>query len=178
MKNLIKAIDDEDFDLAKRLINHSNINKVNIDGFSVLMKCCTTSCNTNHQKLIHLLLDNNADVNIRDNKYKTNALMYLLELDRPEVTKKIILLTNLFVKNSDEIYALTLAIIHDKLQAVEWICQTVKSQQQINEFRTHLIYPNHGLTPHAHQFPDAIELYLKLDSTLKQKETFQKRLKL
>lgn len=172
MNKLLNALKAEDFDEARVIINSQTVNldEVDEDGNTALMLCSITKCRPGEESIMNLLLDNNANTNIVDLIFKRNPLMAILELDRPQIIKRLIALTDLTIRDNENQGVLTRAIFHGKQDVIDLICKTAKTTEDIQEFSSQLIFPNHSLTPYAQNLLNKIKLNFSLDDSLLTRE--------
>ena len=175
--NVFEYLDYEQYIKVIEIINGGkfDINSIDKNGKTLLMHCCGTTLTDEVQKIIDLLLAKNVNVNFQDEKYKYNALMLSCEINRFELSEKLLYLTNIHAVNSFGRYALTLAVYHGRKDLIELFCMTAQSRQDIEKLREHLIFPQHSMTSYAHIFLDKIDFRFKLeDSILSQKNSIKK----
>lgn len=135
-----------DYDQYKKVIKiiksgKFDINSTDKNGHTLLMNCCSTTCTSEEQEIIDLLLSKNVNVNVnyQDEKFKYNALMLSFEINRFDVSKKLLPYTDIFAVNSEGKYALTLAVYHGRKDLIELVCTAAKSMIDVNKLREHLI---------------------------------------
>jgi Ankyrin repeats (3 copies) len=178
--NVFKSLESKDYDKIIFEINKEgfDIDATDERGFTLLMQCCSVICSDSEQKIIDLLLQKNANVNIQDPENQYNALMYSFEINRFEVSKKLLPLTDIEAVNTDGRKILTLAVYHGRRDLIELVCMTAQSTEDVEKLRKHLIYPNHSLTPYAHEFLDKIAFSFELENNLENKTTISKKPKI
>lgn len=178
--NIFEYLDYEQHDKVIKTINSGkfDINSTDESGTTLLMNCFSTKCTEQEQKIIDLLLSKNVNVNFQDEKYKYNALMLSCEINRFELTKKLLPFTDINAVNSEGKYALTLAVYHGRKDLIELFCMTAQSAQDVKKLREHLIFPEHSLTPYAHEFLDKIAFTFDLENNLLDKQVKNKKPKI
>lgn len=153
---------------------HHDLHQVNNEGHTLLLCAIANRPSGNPPEpfntIVFELIRQGVNPDVQDYKYSTTALMYSLEVNIPEVTKKLIEVSNLFLKDSDGLAALALAIKHEKKYAVDLMCQKPFSYEEIQELRKTIKYPQHGLSPYAQNLLDRRAFELELDKKLPLKD--------
>lgn len=139
---IFEYLDYDKYDKVKKIINSGkfDINSTDKNGSTLLMNCCSTKCGKEEQEIIDLLLEKKVNVNFQDEKWKYNALMLSCEINRFELTKKLLPLTDIYAVNSEGKYALTMAVYHGRKDLIDLFCMTAQSKKEVDKLREHLIF--------------------------------------
>lgn len=173
-----------DISLVKKLLFlHSNVNLINNTGLNCILLTAWGCVNNNQElgvEILDCLYKAGANLDMQDIEGQTGLIISCLYKDMEKITKKFVDLDcNLNLQTKQGNTALISACENPSLECIYFLCASVKTLEQINNFKVQvktIVNNDYGII--ANSILNNMELNLKLNQELINKGNIMNRIKI